>query len=316
MPPTATPGPAAPASAETPSESRVSEGQVEPFQAAGDSWTRILGGYQNAVTGGVLLADDGGVYVVGTTNLAHQPERQGDVYLIRTDAAGEVLWERTYGGTGYQSRQAITRAPDGSLLVAGSTSVSGSAGLDAYLLAVDEGGTELWSKTYGGALDEFTGSIVPAADGGYFLGGDIVDPEDVVADASAPGYGGFEGRSNVYLLRVDGEGNQVWSRRYQSEDNVLASGGATTSDGGLLVVATVTHYPEPDDDMILIKVDGQVDEVWSRSWEQATPASHTMLSAILPHPSGGFIIAGGTFIDPAFRILLMKNDGGGRMAPW
>jgi len=46
----------------------------------------------------VLLADDGGFFIVGATDLEFEPEQRGDVYLIKTNAAGETLWEKTYGG--------------------------------------------------------------------------------------------------------------------------------------------------------------------------------------------------------------------------
>ena len=47
-----------------------------------------------------LLAEDGGYFILGTTDVEFEPEMKGDMYLVRTDAAGEVLWEKTYGGPG------------------------------------------------------------------------------------------------------------------------------------------------------------------------------------------------------------------------
>ncbi|MGD8998031.1 MAG: hypothetical protein PVH80_07970 [Anaerolineae bacterium] len=407
--------PAPPAAEPSPTPPALSAPEVDS-----DTWTRTYGGDRNAVVGGVLPAADGGYFIVGTTNLAFEPERQGDVYLIRTDTTGEILWERTYGGDGYDGGQAIAWAEDGNLLIAGVTTSFGVEGVDAYLLAVDADGTELWARTYGGPLDEFTGAIGPAADGGYVLAGNIVDPDDVIADAGTAGYGGFEGRSNLYLLKVDAEGDEIWSRRYESEDNVLASGSAHAADGGILVLATITHFPDPDDDILLMKLDGEGNEVWSRTWEEdacnpydliqtsdgdyvitashlplegaedakedflfikvdpegneiwrskfgdpdaidygvvlaeaadggylaagertrdrytwdtditmvkidenggrlwerSRTASHTMFSTMLLHPDGGFVIAGGAFMDPVFNILLVKTDSEGRVAEW
>jgi len=280
------PRPAVQTSAETPCDIGALEVQAEPQGSGAEIWTKTYGGDQNAVVGGMLPADDGGYFIVGTTNVAFEPQREGDIYLVRTDAAGGVVWERTYGGEGYHSGQAITEAADGSLLIAGVTQSSGTTGIDAHLLAVDGDGTELWSQTYGGPLDEFVGAILPAADGGYFLGGNIVDPEDFVADAGAPGYGGFEGRSNLYLLKVDGEGGQVWSHRQQTEENVLASGAVATDDGGILLVASVTHFPEPDNDMLLMKVDRAGNEVWSRIWDEDVYTPQGLIAS----SDGGYLI--------------------------
>jgi len=382
-----------------------------------DTWIKTYGGNQDVVAGSVLLADDGGYFVVGTTNMEFEPVQKGDVYLLRLDAAGEVLWEKTYGGDGYDAGQGITQANDGSLLISGVTTSFDAEGIDAYLLKVDQDGNELWSKTYGGPLDEFVEGIEQTEDGGFILGGNIVDPDDFVADPGAAGYGGFEGRSNLYLLKVDDEGNEVWSRTYESKDNVLASGGALSPDGGFLALATITHFPEPDDDILLMKLDSEGNEIWSRIWEegvsnpygliqtsdgnylitasytplddagetkedylfikvdpegneiwlsvfgnpemvdygvvlaetsdggyvaagertrdhytweadialvkidengqlvweQSRAASHTMLSSLLQHPDGGFVVAGATFSEPAFIIVLIKTDGDGNM---
>ncbi|MFX1411638.1 MAG: hypothetical protein ACFFA6_14895 [Promethearchaeota archaeon] len=308
-------------------------------------------------------------------------------------------------------------ADDGNLLIAGVATADDTQGMDAYLLKVDPEGKELWSRTYGGPLDEFVGAIGQTPDGGYVLGGNIVDPDDFVADPGAAGYGGFEGRSNLYLLKVDANGNELWSRAYESQDNILASGGVLTPDGGFLALATITYFPDPDDDILLMKLDRNGDEVWSRTWKEdkCNPyglvqtaggnylitasyiptepadakedflfikvdpegneiwrstfgdpdmidygvvlaeaagggyvaagertkdhytwdaditlvkvdengqllwrrdktAAHTMLSALLQHPDGGFVIAGGMFQGSVFNIILIKTDSEGKVA--
>ena len=75
----------------------------------------------------------------------------------------------------------------------------------------------------------------PIPDGGYLVGGNIVDPNDVVADPGAAGYGGFAGRSNVYLARTDSDGHEIWARTFGGENNVLATGGIQTPDGGFMI---------------------------------------------------------------------------------
>jgi hypothetical protein len=404
------------ASAATPTPVRPTPPEPGP-PAVGDTWTKTYGGSRNTVVGDVLVADDGGYVIVGTTNLEFEPQPRGDVYLVWTDSAGEVIWEHTYGGEGYQGGQSATWADDGSLLIVGVVDTGDANSIDAYLLKVDAEGNELWSQAYGGPLDEYAGAIGQTPDGAYILGGNIVDPNDIIADPGAAGYGGFEGRSNLCLFKVDAGGNEIWSRVYESEQNILASGGALTPDGGFLLLATITHFPDPDDDILLTKVDGNGDEVWSRTWtedkcnpydlvqttdgnylitasyvpagpgdakedflfikidpdgneiwrstfghpdmidygvvltpaagggyvavgeqtrdhytweadiklvkidedgklvwERARTASHTMFSAILQHPDGGFVVAGGMSRDSMFNIVLIKTDHQGQVA--
>ena len=115
--------------------------------STGDTWFKTYGGNQDDVGWDILLAGDGGFFILGTTNLQFEPEMRGDVYMIRTDAAGTVLWEKTYGGEGYEAGSTIVQADDGGLVIAGVTTSFGAGGMDAYLIKVDQDGNELWSKT-------------------------------------------------------------------------------------------------------------------------------------------------------------------------
>ncbi|MBN1137411.1 MAG: DUF885 family protein, partial [Anaerolineae bacterium] len=279
----------APASTPTPAADVPEPVQADEPDTSSEQWLKTYGGTSNTVVGDLLPAGDGGFFVVGTTNLQFEPEEAGDVYLLRTDAAGEIVWEKTYGGEGYDGGQSIAEAGDGKLLITGVTSSFDTEGIDAYLLKVDREGNEMWARTYGGPLDEMTGAVA-TVDGGYLLGGNIVDPNDVIADPGAAGYGGFAGRSNLYLLKVDGEGNELWSRAYDSEENVLAAGAVQTADGGVVVLATITDFPEPDDDILLIRLDADGDEVWSRTWEEGVLTAHALAEAT----GGGYLIAGST----------------------
>jgi len=255
--------------------------------AESDTWIKTYGGRGDDVANGMLLADDGGYFVVGGTNLKFDAEMQGDIYLIRTDAAGEVLWEKTYGGEGYRLGQSISRAKDGGLLISGVTASPGSGGMDIFLTKLDQDGNELWTKTFGGPLDEF-GAAWPLEDGGYLLGGNLVDPNDVVADPGAAGYGGFAGRSNVYLARTDGDGDELWSRTFGGENNVMSLAAAPSPDGGFLVLATIMHYPENDDDIYLLKVDEDGNEVWSRTWEEERCTGRDLISTT----DGNYLLTG------------------------
>jgi hypothetical protein len=234
-----------------------------------------------------LLAEDGGYFIVGTTDLVFEPERQGNIYLIRTDAAGDVLWEKTYGGPGYESGGTIYPADDGGLMIAGVTTSFGAGGMDVYLLKVDQEGNELWSKTFGGPLDEM-GAAFPLEDGGYIVGGNVVDPNDIVADASAAGYGGADGRSNIYLSRTDSDGNELWTRTFGGENNVMASSALPTDDGGFVILATIMYYPESGDDICLLRVDENGDEVWSYTWEQDSTNAFELVETL----DGGYLISG------------------------
>ena len=278
VPPTDTPAPPPiPTLAPTPLET----------SATNNTWMKTYGGDRDIHCGDVLLADDGGYFIVGTTDIEFEPEMRGNIYLLRTDAAGEVLWEKTYGGPGYDHGGTIYPADDGGLMIAGATTSFGAGGMDVYLIKIDQDGNELWSKTFGGPLDEM-GTAWPLPDGTYAVGGNIVDPNDVVVDdPGAAGYGGFVGRSNIYLSRADSDGNELWTRTFGGADNVMATSGVPTDDGGAVSLATIMYYPQGGDDIYLLKVDENGDEVWSYTWDQGSTYAHEVVET----SDGGYLIS-------------------------
>ncbi len=252
-----------------------------------NTWRQTYDRGRNDVANTVLMAEDGGFFILGTTNLEFEPEMDGDLYLLRTDADGEVLWEKTYGEDGYHSGNSIIPTDDGNFLITGQAASSGEGGMDIFLLKVDSDGEELWSKTFGGPLDEMV-SAMQTPDGGFILGGNIVDPNDVVTDPGSAGYGGFEGRSNILLMKVDGEGNQLWTQVFDSDNNVIVSSSLQTPDEGYLIIANILNYPVNDNDIYLLKVDGDGNEIWSRTLEEDNMSGYELMLA----SDGNYVIGG------------------------
>ncbi len=287
LPPANTPASEAPPPTDEPAPTAV---PVLAPGVGGESWIRVYRADQDDVCDDVLLAEDGGYYLVGTTNLEFEPERRGDTYLIKTDAAGQVVWAKAYGGDGYEGGMAIAQTSEG-LLLSGVVDSVDTDGMDILLTMVDLEGNQLWTKTFGGPLDQM-GAAVPLDDGGYILGGSVVDPDDFVVDPGTAGYGGFEGRSNIYLARIDADGNEVWSRAFGGEDNnVLATSGSQSPDGDFLALGTIVYFPEGGDDIYLVKVDENGDEVWSRTWEDGSMNAYDLIQA-----SDGNYLISGTYI--------------------
>jgi hypothetical protein len=109
------------------------------------------------------------------------------------------------------------------------------------------------------------------------LWGNVVDPTDIVADPGAAGYGGYAGRSNIYLAKVDAVGKLVWSKTFGGQNNLITSKGVPAADGGFVVVASLLRFPEPGDDIYLLKVDKNGQQVWERTWKDGTTAAYNLI---------------------------------------
>lgn len=254
----------------------------------GATWMKTYGGTNSDVGEGIVQADDGGYYIVGATDLRFSEEPQASLYLIRTDEAGEVVWERTYLGEGFDMGRSILRAGDGGVIIGGRVTSLGQGGRDAYLMKVDEGGDEAWSRTYGTPLDESVTVVRELVGGGFVLVGNLLDPDDFIADAGRAGYGGADRRSSPYLVRTDAQGNELWSRTFDDGTNRLVSGAVSTPDGGVLVVGSVSYFPGSDDDLYLLRVDGDGNELWFRSWEEDRAYGHDLIETA----DGNYLVTG------------------------
>ena len=278
---------------------------------AGESWIKTIGGDQEETLQDLIMTADGGYLIVGSKNIQFDGDRVADLYLVETDANGEVLWEKTFSRDGWLYGAEILQTEGGNLLISGVESSAGTAGMDIFALQLDSERNEVWWKTFGGPLDEW-GAVWPMEDGGYLMGGSIVDPDDIVADPGAAGYGGHAGRSNLYFARVDAEGNDLWSHSFGDELNVGACGAAPTPDGGFVLLGTVMVYPESGDDIILMRVDAEGETVWTRTWEEGSTSAFDLVAT----SDGGYLISGAIDrsddpADPLADFLFIKVDADG-----
>lgn len=181
--------------------------------------------------------------------------------------------------------------------------------MDIYLLKVDLDGNEIWSRTYGSSLDEAVSDVQPTLDGGYLLIGNQIDPDDIITDPGTAGYAGFAGRSNIYAIKIDGDGNEIWSRTFESAENVIASAGQPSPDSGFLILATNISFPSLDNDLYLLKIDADGNEIWSRTWDEDGYAGYTFMQT----SDQNYLITGvfETSENPVSDVYLLKINGDG-----
>ena len=122
-----------------------------------------------------------------------------DVYLIKTSTSGNMVWNKTYGGTGDESGNSVVRTSDGGYAVAGYTYSFGAGVSDVYLVKTDSAGSMQWSKTYGGTDGERGHSVIKTSDGGYAIAGDI--------------HYSYIGGFDIFLVRLYVYGDLVWRVR-------------------------------------------------------------------------------------------------------
>lgn len=236
-------------------------------------WNRVFGGDQQAEGRSVQQTSDGGYVAVGFT----QSSGAGgaDVWLVGTDADGNLMFSRTFGGTGTDFGNSVQQTPDGGYIIAGFTDSFGSA--DAFLIKAGQTGQLQWQKTFGGSQIDEARCVRQTPDGGYILTG------------YTSSYG--SGSNDLWLLKTDSSGNVVWDRTYGGTGSDEGCSVRQTFDGGYIVTGYTSSLGAGGRDLWLLKTDSEGVLVWDAtfggsSWEGGNSVNLTL--------DGGYIVAGYT----------------------
>ncbi len=108
-----------------------------------ETWVRFPQTEPRSAALDAVQTEDGGFLLVGSTNHTHRDGSAEDVHLMRVDSAGEMLWERNYGGDAFDRGRAIIEAADGAFHILAETKSEGAGDRDVYLIKVDPDGEVL-----------------------------------------------------------------------------------------------------------------------------------------------------------------------------
>jgi len=234
-------------------------------------WNKTYGGIYRDWTWALVQTSDGGFAITGSTSFYWG--ESADVWLVKTDAYGNMEWGKTYGRTDWGWAWALVQTSDGGFAIAGSTSSYRAESADAWLIKTDAYGNVKWNKTYGGPMYEGASALVQASDGRYAIAG------------STYSYGA--GRADIWLIKTDAYGNVEWNKTYGGTEWDWASALVQTSDGGYAIAGCTRSYGAGLD-VWLVKTDACGNMEWDKTY--GGPGSD-WASALVQTSDGGFAIA-------------------------
>lgn len=267
-------------------------------------WNRSFGGLDNDQGFDIIEVESGGFALIGSTRSYGSEDpvthlQTYDIWLIRTDAIGNILWNRTYGETGDDIGRSLVELNDGGFLLLGEIN-SSFATLDhsgqyteyhpdAWLLRTNEAGELLWNQTYGGEENDFIRSVALDADGGFtivgftnsygtstydgwllFTASDGAEENRITYGSLADdyfrillecepngyaliGYTYFSSSADLWLTRTNTEGDSLWTRVYGGpEDDVIRGG--ILSRGDFILIGYTFSFGAGSRDVWLVKI--------------------------------------------------------------
>ena len=283
-------------------------------------WAQQLGSTrENCIAHSVALAPDGGFVLAGQIDGG---ENGWDSYLVMADDNGLPVWETTWGGSVFDVAYATAATTDGGYITAGvrGEGPGSSVTLDADItrFTPDRGfpgspltGTTvvtptlpsvppplmsppsiIWEKSYEIGLQSQALDVIQTRDGGYAIAGTSLVLN--TTSISNP----FGQNADAFLIRTDGEGEELWNRTYGHTWSDGARAVRETLDGGFILAGYTSGSEHHDADRYLVRTDSTGNTLWEKHYE--TNPGFDALNGAYALPDGNFVIAGETDQDQIY----------------
>jgi arginine repressor len=283
-------------------------GQVDEGNVCGyaSTFAKSIGGSLTDIAVSIIQSSDGGYVVAGYTQSFGAGGR--DIYVVKLDSSGNIIWTKTIGGSSGDEAGSIIRSSDGGYIVAGRTSSFGAGSGDIYVVKLDSSGNVVWAKTIGGSSNDWAISITQSSDGGYVVAG------------STWSFGA--GSGDIYVVKLDSSGNIVWTKTIGGNSDDFARSIIQSSDGGYVVAGLTQSFGAGDWDMYVVKLDSSGNVIWTQT---IGGSNYDEAKSIIQSNDGGYVVVGRTWsfgagygydfyvvkLDSSGNVVWTKTIGGG-----
>jgi hypothetical protein len=255
-------------------------------------WNQTFGGVNGDSGTALQECSDGGFIITGYSR-TYTHGRQ-DIWLIRTDAAGNLVWHQYFGGFDTDHGMDVIEVSDGGFALIGNTRSFGSVDpatqirtYDIWLIRTTDNGLPLWNRTYGFENDDIARALVELEGGGFLILGDLNSNYEFVGTDP-----GWDFTSDGWLIRTDATGQVVWNRTYAGEGHDFVRSIIPLSEGGFAIAGFSQSYGTGSYDGWFIQTDALGNDLSNLTYGGS---SEDLLQTILRCDDGGFALVGYTF---------------------
>ncbi len=298
-------------------------------------WAKSAEGTVSDVPSAVVTDDSGNIYLTGrfkSSTLAFGAviltnSGNNDIFLVKYDADGNVLWAKCAGGINYESGNAIAADALGNIYIAGyfssptitfgSITLTNVGSYDMFLAKFDAGGNALWAISVGDSDDEGINSVVADALGNTYVTGYFSSPTITFGSTTLTNLGSYD----VFLAKFDAGGNVLWAKSAGGTDDDEANAVATDASGNVygtgyfsspaITFGSTTLTNAGIQNMYLVKYDSEGNVLWAKS---AGGTDHDIAHSVAVDVSKNSYMTG-YFESPTidFGSTTLTNSGNGDM---
>lgn len=294
----------------------------------------------------VTATPDGGFLVLGHTSSFGQGF--SDMYLLRLDQNGNLIWSRTYGTDKIERGISVNQFSNGDLLLSGDVEPGPFGGKDIYLVRTDANGSMQWTKRIGKSGHDQVFNTQIANDDGFICAGattsvsgsfdayvfkansaGAIQMSSIYGDAANDSYqnilelnggNGYiavgytqsfgAGMHDFLLSRLDNKGYVIWSKTYGGNSSDIGDRIIKTTDGGYAILGSTWSFGAGTTDVMLLKTDSLGNVQWSMAYGGS---SLDFARSLDETNDGGYHICGftGSFGAGDFDIYSIKTDAAG-----
>jgi hypothetical protein len=269
-------------------------------------WDKTYGGTGVDRLTSIIQTTDGGYLIGGSSDSDISAEKTDnsrgniDIWIIKIDQSGNIMWQKTFGGSNSDWVQSLIETPDGGYILAGSShsNISGeksenSRGLrDFWVLKIDNSGTIIWQKTIGGNNGDYAKSIIATSDGNYIIGGD--SSSNISGEKTEKT---VNNSTDVWLLKINDLGQILWQKDIGAESTEAFADIRMTSDNGFIlgimsysgISGYKTEASKGDRDYWTVKLDSTGKFEWDKT---VGGDSSDQTQSIVQAKDGGYVTVG------------------------
>jgi len=266
-------------------------------------WSKTYGGSGTDYANNIIQTKDGGYLATGFTTstdgdikLNHGGQ---DVWVLKLNDTGSIEWQRTYGGTGNDyGSNTVQCAGGGYIIGCNADSANGDITFnhgvsDLWAVRINDTGTIIWQKTYGGSDYDAMSQILQIADKGFIMAGYTGS-----YDGDVTGY--YGGYGDFWIVKTDSTGGIQWQKTYGGSGYDAANSVCIAKDSGYIVAGytessdqDVTDFIGTDDEWV-IKISPQGTLLWQKALGGGSAAAAL---SVCPALKGGYATVGMTTSD-------------------